>query len=70
MNIEMNYSYYELNFESMKQEDDDVNIVLSYFFSRLILIQRYKTNLLYFIRVKIQAEKLIISTSNLHQIDR
>lgn len=70
MNIEMNYYYYELNFESMKQEDDDVNIVLSYFFSRLILIQRYKTNLLYFIRVKIQAEKLIISTSNLHQIDR
>lgn len=70
MNIEMNYYYYELNFESMKQEDDDVNIVLSYFFSRLILIQRYKTNLLYFIRVKIQTEKLIISISNLHQIDR
>lgn len=66
MNIEMNYYYYELNFESMKQEDDDVNIVLSYFFSRLILIQRYKTNLLYFIRVKIQTEKLIISISNLH----
>lgn len=43
MNIEMNYYYYELNFESMKQEDDDVNIVLSYFFSRLILIQRYES---------------------------